>query len=245
MRPQQNRRINSRRSNNNSGNTGGGRHSSNPLTRNYESNGPEVKIRGNARHIADKYLALARDAQVTGDRVTGENYLQHAEHYLRIILAAQPAERMSGRESPVSARDENIGNSDAQEGAQKRGEQENYADMPQPVIEGLPGEVVLMDKKSGYGKAGNDGALAAEGGERPQRRRLPARRSGANGQRRLHSADRGEDAGALSVAPSAADKDETDMAGAAAAKDSALADKSNRLKKTRRPRVTESAAKQV
>lgn len=67
---------------------GRGRKPSNPLSRNYESNGPDVKIRGNASHIAEKYAALARDALSAGDPVMAENYLQHAEHYNRIILAA-------------------------------------------------------------------------------------------------------------------------------------------------------------
>jgi hypothetical protein len=61
----------------------------NPLTRSYESNGPDVKIRGTAQHIAEKYSQLARDAQASGDPVAAENYLQHAEHYFRIIAAAQ------------------------------------------------------------------------------------------------------------------------------------------------------------
>lgn len=61
----------------------------NPMSRNYESNGPDVKIRGNAGHIADKYSSLARDALSNGDTVMAENYLQHAEHYNRIIAAAQ------------------------------------------------------------------------------------------------------------------------------------------------------------
>ena len=61
----------------------------NPLTRNYESNGPDVKIRGSAQQIAEKYATLARDAMSAGDRVVAENYLQHAEHYNRIIAAAQ------------------------------------------------------------------------------------------------------------------------------------------------------------
>ena len=61
----------------------------NPLTRAYESNGPDVKIRGTAQHIADKYAQLARDAQASGDPVAAENYFQHAEHYYRIIAAAQ------------------------------------------------------------------------------------------------------------------------------------------------------------
>lgn len=85
MRPnQQNNKNRSRGRNNN-----GGRKHGNPLSRNYESNGPDVKVRGNAAHIAEKYLQLARDAQSSGDSVMAENYLQHAEHYFRIISAAQ------------------------------------------------------------------------------------------------------------------------------------------------------------
>jgi hypothetical protein len=65
------------------------RKSQNPLTRVYESNGPDVKIRGTASHIAEKYIQLARDSQSSGDPVAAENYYQHAEHYFRLIAAAQ------------------------------------------------------------------------------------------------------------------------------------------------------------
>jgi hypothetical protein len=72
---------------------GRGRKPSNPLTRSYDSNGPDVKIRGTANHIAEKYQSLARDASASGDIVMAENYYQHAEHYLRIIASAQAASR--------------------------------------------------------------------------------------------------------------------------------------------------------
>ena len=61
----------------------------NALARNYESNGPDVKLRGTAAQIAQKYLSLARDALASGDMVAAESYFQHAEHYNRIIMAAQ------------------------------------------------------------------------------------------------------------------------------------------------------------
>src|ERR1700730_18007903 len=67
----------------------GGGHYQNPLSRMYESNGQDVKIRGTASHIAEKYLQLARDAQSSGDTIASENYYQHAEHYFRLIAAAQ------------------------------------------------------------------------------------------------------------------------------------------------------------
>src|SRR5678809_969756 len=65
------------------------RKSQNPLTRVYESNGPDIKIRGTASHVAEKYVQLARDARSSGDPVAAENYYQHAEHYFRLIAAAQ------------------------------------------------------------------------------------------------------------------------------------------------------------
>ena len=62
---------------------GRNRKSQNPMTRVFESNGPDVKIRGTPSHIAEKYLQLARDARSSGDPVAAENYYQHAEHYYR------------------------------------------------------------------------------------------------------------------------------------------------------------------
>jgi Domain of unknown function (DUF4167) len=66
----------------------------NPLSRTYESNGPDVKVRGTAQHIAEKYMQLGRDASATGDHIAAENYFQHAEHYLRLIAAAQEQYRL-------------------------------------------------------------------------------------------------------------------------------------------------------
>jgi hypothetical protein len=73
-------------SNNNNNNN---RRSQNPMTRVYDSNGPDIKIRGTAAHVGEKYLQLARDSQSSGDPVAAENYYQHAEHYFRLIAAAQ------------------------------------------------------------------------------------------------------------------------------------------------------------
>src|ERR1700723_342584 len=85
MRPNQNNKRMRGRNNNNNNNRKG----PNPLTRSYESSGPDVKIRGTAHHIGEKYLQLARDAQTSGDPVMAESFLQHAEHYFRLIAAAQ------------------------------------------------------------------------------------------------------------------------------------------------------------
>ena len=76
----------------------------NPMARVFESNGPDVKIRGNPSHIAEKYIQLARDAQTSGDPIAAENYYQHAEHYFRVIAAAQEQFRQN---NPHFARDQN------------------------------------------------------------------------------------------------------------------------------------------
>ena len=68
----------------------GRRPTSNQSGRVYESNGPDVKVRGTAQTVAEKYLQLARDAHSAGDPVMAEGYFQHAEHYLRILAVSQP-----------------------------------------------------------------------------------------------------------------------------------------------------------
>jgi hypothetical protein len=169
MRPQQqNRRMRGRNNNggggsnnNNNNNNNNNRKGPNPLTRNYESNGPDVKIRGSAQQIAEKYATLARDAQSAGDRVMAENYLQHAEHYNRIIAAAQaqmPIQHVQQQNRDDMDDDsdqdfDNVGNAvnAPQHGnGQQSGGQEPEASQdasdgsgPQPVIEGTPAEVAL------------------------------------------------------------------------------------------------------
>jgi Domain of unknown function (DUF4167) len=68
---------------------GNGPINNNNPNRTFDSSGPEIKIRGSAAHVYDKYLQMARDANTAGDRVMAENYLQHAEHYFRILRDAQ------------------------------------------------------------------------------------------------------------------------------------------------------------
>ena len=61
----------------------------NIVNRVFDSSGPEGKVRGTPQQIIDKYLVLARDAQLSNDRVAAENFLQHAEHYTRMLGEAQ------------------------------------------------------------------------------------------------------------------------------------------------------------
>lgn len=88
MKRQRGRNRNS--SNNNNKN-------SNP-NRSLDSNGPDVKVRGSASHIYEKYVTLARDATSSGHRVKAENYLQHAEHYLRIVNTQEAAKQAARAE---------------------------------------------------------------------------------------------------------------------------------------------------
>jgi hypothetical protein len=66
-----------------------------PLNRNhvFDSNGPEIRIRGTAQQLFEKYLQLGRDATSSGDRVTAEAFFQHAEHYFRILNAMNQAQQ--------------------------------------------------------------------------------------------------------------------------------------------------------
>jgi hypothetical protein len=101
MKPDQNNRLRSRPT--------GARRDSTPLTRIYESNEPDVKIRGTARHVAEKYLQFARDAHTSGNPVAAKSHLQHAEHYFRLIAAAQAGPGAIGEIHPDDLDSENDG----------------------------------------------------------------------------------------------------------------------------------------
>ena len=121
MRNQQNKRMRGRN-----------RKSHNPLTRVYESNGPDVKIQGTASYIAEKYLQRARDAQSSGDPVAAENYLQHAEHYFRLIAAAQEQFRQT---SPSFFRGDGEEGDEAEAALPGTGEQPVFGPRdPQPYL---------------------------------------------------------------------------------------------------------------
>lgn len=114
MRNGQNKQRMRNRNNNNNNNN---RRGQNPMTRVYESNGPDIKIRGTASHIAEKYLQLARDARSSGDPVAAENYYQHAEHYFRLIAAAQEQFRQNQQprgDEPISTSSGDDGEDDGE-----------------------------------------------------------------------------------------------------------------------------------
>ncbi len=112
---------------------GHGRKSQNPLSRNFESNGPDVKIRGNAAHIAEKYTMLARDSHVMGDIVAEQRYLQHAEHYNRIIMANQAQQAAlhgEGANGAGAARERHNGQGEGGDGRQQEAASEGNGASP-------------------------------------------------------------------------------------------------------------------
>ena len=81
-----------------------------------DSHGPEVRVRGTAQQVFDKYLALGRDATSTGDRIVAENMFQHAEHYSRVLALAQEnaEQRNEPREEGKNRRDNGQNNNSSQ-----------------------------------------------------------------------------------------------------------------------------------
>jgi hypothetical protein len=168
---------------------GRNRKSHNPLTRVYESNGPDIKIRGTASHVAEKYVQLARDAQASGDPVAAENYYQHAEHYFRLIAAVQEQFRQN---QPNFYRPENASGNDThggndmqdesfddgdEEGAtapmQGGGEQPSFGTRdPQPY---LPRDAQFFSpREQQYGRQQQGGERHNRGGDEGNVDRLPS-----------------------------------------------------------------------
>ena len=139
MRPGQNKRSRGRNGGMPHHGGGGGRGPGGPRpphrSQTFDSNGPNIKIRGNAYQVFERYIALAREAQTSGDRIAAENLYQHAEHYFRIVNAAGEGQSQ-GQPRPTTPADIDGGASDGQ--GQPREGEEAQAQMqstqpPRPV----------------------------------------------------------------------------------------------------------------
>lgn len=97
----------------------------------FDSNGPSVRIRGNAFQVHEKYLALARDAAGAGDRVAAENYYQHAEHYFRIysVDLEERAQRHPGNGQMPDQQRRHPGNGGGQPHMQNYGQGDGRVEM--------------------------------------------------------------------------------------------------------------------
>ena len=217
---------------------GRGRKGPNPLTRTYESNGPDVKIRGTAMHIAEKYQQLARDAQASGDRVMFENYNQHAEHYLRIVAAAQPQQQPSAQPAVRADSDDTSGEAaNGTNGAtppvngSERPSQDSAAadgdvvdaNSPQPFIEDMP----VIDQEGQVNGAGQKGDADEGGAEDKPRRRTRTTRS------RTARRDTGDQAEGMTEATSEEGGSPVDAA------EDEQAKPRRRTTRTRRPKTNE------
>lgn len=148
MRPGQNKRGRGRNHNpNNMGgqhnnNGGGGNRGPRPPHRmqTFDSNGPSVKIRGNAYQVFERYIALAREASSSGDRIAAENLYQHAEHYYRIMQAN--GEHMAPRPMTPADTEMNGGEGEGGEfnGNGQQPGQPQAAGQPQPMIPEAAGD---------------------------------------------------------------------------------------------------------
>lgn len=114
---------------------GRGRKPSNPSNRSYESNGPDVKIRGNASQVYEKYLQYARDAQTSGDRIAAEAYFQHAEHYFRIMAANAPKDRPPQQDDQNNASDDD--RRDEQSANDGRADEQDNSEDESKSVDGL------------------------------------------------------------------------------------------------------------
>lgn len=173
---QQNRRGRGRNNNNNN------RKNQNPLARSFESTGPDIKIRGTASHVAEKYMSLARDAQSSGDPVLAENYLQHAEHYNRIILAFREQQGQQNADQQQHSNSNRSANGDAQAGEASGSANDDSQDDQGP------------DAVSGTGPQPDVGSDSSdENNRRPRQARGSRRSSNGNGSSEFRGRDRRQD----------------------------------------------------
>lgn len=126
MRQGQNKNRMRGRGNNNNSRKGG-----NSRNQSYESNGPDVKVRGNAQQVVEKYLTLARDASSAGDRINAESYYQFAEHYYRIMNANAANEQQQQQRHQQNADSEAGGEADTGNAGDENSQRTEIDDAPQ------------------------------------------------------------------------------------------------------------------
>jgi hypothetical protein len=148
----------------------------NPLARSFESNGPDVKIRGTPSHIAEKYMTLARDALSSGDPVLAENYLQHAEHYNRIIMAYREQQMQQAGETMNGG----MGRPRPQHGGESLELGDEFGDedgddmQSEPLAQPVRGQEPQPRIPEGQSRFDNRGQRPPHGHGRPARERMNA-----------------------------------------------------------------------
>jgi len=165
---------------------GRGRNNNNNRNNNnraMDSNGPEVKVRGNASTIYEKYTALARDAQSSGNRVKAENLRQHAEHYLRVLNIQEAAKRAAQeeREAARAARgetDDEEGDTEGRKPRRHQSRRHHKNDMDKPDSEKPKIEKTdVVEQEATNDVANTDNDTASEVPKPKSRRKAPQRKS--------------------------------------------------------------------
>lgn len=201
----------------------------------FDSNGPDVRIRGNAHQVYEKYLNLARDASASGDRVLAESYFQHADHYFRIVsaFAENEAERRernaaNGAQPDVQARDWNAEDDDRQEDRAARSQDREPRAPRDDAVAGAAEDDAASDEGRGNGR-GRRGRprRQREDGSRDEDQRIETRAVDAAG-------DEGQNDRAAAVG----------SADAASDADSGEADGMRRMLKVAEPSVVEAASEE-
>jgi hypothetical protein len=180
----------------------------NVVNRVFDSNGPEGKVRGTPQQIIEKYLTLARDAQLSNDRVAEQNFLQHAEHYTRMLgeaqreLAREQEERQRQNQNNPQNGNQGNGQNGGQNGGRERADPPREGDAPAQLPEAAGTEdegSTLVETPEARSTAEEP---AAEAQDKPKREKSPRSRRGP----RKPKEAAGE-AGGAAEAPAAAASD--------------------------------------
>lgn len=172
-------------------------------THTFDSNGPDGRVRGNARQVYEKYLTLARDASSAGDRIAAEAYYQHAEHYFRILNDSTDPQSAGRRqeERPAQAYNGNSPEAGDGESAAANGNRQQQpaktngaseaelseAEPPavsQPAVSQPGAEQPRVEAAPDEPAAANGQEAAAEAPQKPRRGRPRKPRTGEDGQAR-------------------------------------------------------------
>ncbi len=155
-----------------------------------DSNGPDVRIRGTANQIYDKYQALARDASSAGDRIKAESYLQHAEHYFRLIRSMQVQQQPQNQsaagpgdeadaEQPVLEEEEETRRPPRKKRIANGAGAEEGADQPEVVVEQPAADAASEQPEAAPQKSADkaDDDAEKQAAEKKPRRRRATRRT--------------------------------------------------------------------
>jgi hypothetical protein len=158
---------------------------------NFDSNGPEGRVRGNAQQVYEKYLAMARDASSVGDRVATENYFQHAEHYFRILMSQ---DNTDGRLTDFRNRARNRNQPFGLEEFDDEGEMEGTGGAPSGERDGGDERPQQAREQQDRGERQDRGDRQDRGGDRQERgdRQDRGERQDRGGERQQERGDRPE-----------------------------------------------------